>query len=185
MQAVRTKAREPWFERFVTDPAVDREERAQMLYRVCFAHFFVGRCEEAYALAQRILDEIGPVKVTKQECLFMQAFLHGRKGDWPESARRWQAILESDPQVDFVPEMYLEYSQALDSSGDSLGAILALDEMRFRFPAVKLADEAGKRIGEITARNPGLLLPPNRPALALKPNGRNDGRRPTTRRSAR
>jgi tetratricopeptide (TPR) repeat protein len=149
-------SRSPFFERWVTDSSVDREQRAQMLYRVAFARYFAGHGNDAAAICDRILSDIQPGGVTKYECMYMKAFLAGRSGEWDRAARGWELLIAADPPYYFRAEAYLHYSQALDRTGDTLGAVLALHELTVRFPARKEADEARARMAGLLKRNPAL-----------------------------
>ena len=47
----------------------------------------------------------------------------------------WRSLIDTNPDIDYLPQAYLEYPQALDFSGDLFGAALALEELMVHYPA--------------------------------------------------
>lgn len=156
MQEVLSRSKEAFFSGYVNDPLVDKETRAAMLYRVCYAHFACGQGAQALEAAEHILSELQPEGRVRYQCLFMRAFLLGRSQRWAEAAQAWSELIEPDPPVDFLPRCYLEYARALDLSGDAMGALMALEELVVRFPERAEAERACVVSDEILLRNPQL-----------------------------
>ena len=169
-QRVIAKAREPYFERYLSEASTSREDAGTMAYRLSFANFFCGRSREAFALAERILAEIRPAGNARCEALFMRAFLLGRASRWTEAIAAWREATEMDAPAEYLARSYLEYSRALYFGGDPLGSVLALEELQARFPARIESAEAAELVQQGLLRNPALrpLLEEKKPLLAAK-----------------
>jgi tetratricopeptide (TPR) repeat protein len=170
MSRVIALSRKPFFDAFVRDVSVDREQRAQVLYRLCFAYFMTGSHDKALALSERILSEIQPEGSAKWETLYMRAHELGRAGRWSEALPCWQQILEARVQAEIAAQAYIEYSRALHLSGDPLGAVLALTELTARYPGSIEAEAAGAMVAQHLLTNPGLVQPLDeaRPVILAK-----------------
>ena len=170
MERVISKSRKPFFRSHVDDTSIDREERAQMLYRLCFAYFWTARGKEAFDLAGEILDRLQPQGVTRWECLHMRAHLLARLGDHAAAVGIWRDVIDADPPIKFLPRCYLEYAHALHLSGDPLGAILALEEMSIRWPARIETESAATLLKLHYMRRPDLRprADEQRPVIAAK-----------------
>ena len=157
MQGVLSKCRKSRaVSDFVANAKADREERAQMRYRRAYALYYSGHGREAFDMAQSILDTENPRGVTKWECLYLQAFLLGRMGEHQPAATRLQAIVDANPKIDFLPQIYNDLSHQRRASGDLLGSVLTLEEMAIRYPARIEASRATEFNAETLKWNPEL-----------------------------
>jgi tetratricopeptide (TPR) repeat protein len=169
-QRVIAKSKEPFFREFVGDGKVSREERAQMLYRVCFSSFLCGHESEAHDLAENILASLQPEGVTKAQCLYMRAHLLGRAGKWDGAAAEWKTLIDMSPKREILAGAYLEYARALDLADDRLGAALALEELSVRLPARRETAQAGALVEQLLLREPQLRpeVAEQKPLIAAK-----------------
>ena len=78
------------------------------------------------------------------------------RGRWAEAVTAWSDLIASDPPDSVLPGAYLEYAQALDRSGDTLGAVLALEELRVRFPERHESDSGDAMRRQLLEMEPSL-----------------------------
>lgn len=143
MQRIIGKAEKLPFKRYVDDMSVGREDRAQMMYRLAYANFHSGYGGKAFLLAGEILEKWQPEGVTRHQCLYMRAHLLGRISRWKEAVPIWRQLIEQEKAgFDILRKAYLEYARALDMSGDSMGAVFALEELQARYPKAREAEVA-------------------------------------------
>ncbi|MBX7243955.1 MAG: tetratricopeptide repeat protein [Candidatus Sumerlaeaceae bacterium] len=164
------RAEKQAFSAFIRDESVPLRERAQMRYRLAFAHHEVGNHKTAFDMAGEILSDQNLTGVTRHQCLWLRAMLFFRTGKYDESADLWRQLISENPQGDVLRPAYLEYSQSQEFGGDVFGAALTLEELRIRFPACKQAELAAGRLAEIRFENPIMArdLDQQRPILAAK-----------------
>lgn len=170
LQEVLVMSRKPFFTSFIENPQNSRDLRAEYLYRVSFAKYFSGLGKEALDQVDFILSELQPQSQVRIDCQYMKAFLLGRGGRWNDAVGVWRDMIESNPEVNYLPEGYMEYSRALHLAGDPLAAIFALEEMRVVYPVRMQAEQAERMVGELLLRHPHLrdTLQKERPAIVEK-----------------
>ncbi|MGI8906091.1 MAG: tetratricopeptide repeat protein [Candidatus Sumerlaeaceae bacterium] len=170
MQRIITKSREQEYQDYVTNQQVSSELRADMRYRLAYAYFHSGYGEEAMDLAGKILEEDSPSLNTRAHCLYLRGFLLGRISQWTEAAQVMKQVIDADPGFAILRNAYLEYSRALDLSGDRLGAALALEELGIRYPLSYENEQANIRRRHFATRDRTLAVQVEamRPALIAK-----------------
>ena len=156
MQQVLSKCQSAELRNHFDSAKVDRETRAEMLYREAFAHFWCSHSRQAYELAGEILDKVKPQGVTREQCLHMRAYLLGYSGRHAQAIEQWKKLIDENPTCKFLPDCYLELGRSLDFSGDKLGAIFAFEELAARFPATIQAERARQSSATIRKLNPQL-----------------------------
>jgi tetratricopeptide (TPR) repeat protein len=170
MQRVLAAGKRGFFARYAADTSRDIEDRAQMLYRECFARYYCGYGGEALEMSERILRDLNPQGVTRYECLYMRAFLMGRSGEWGRSVAEWKALVDSNPPFSFLPKCYLELAKSQHMAGDSLGAVFTLQELIVRFPARLESETAAEHLVVHFERDPALAnaLAEQKPLIAAR-----------------
>jgi tetratricopeptide (TPR) repeat protein len=170
MQRVLAAGKRGFFARYAADTSRDIEDRAQMLYRECFAKYYCGYGGEAREMAESILRDLNPQGVTRYECLYLRAFLMGRTGEWGRSVAEWKALVDASPPASILPKCYLELAKAQHMAGDSLGAVFTLQELIVRFPARLESETAAQHLVVFFERDPSLVdaLAGQKPLIAAR-----------------
>ncbi len=158
LQRIIARSRKPFFAAYVGGAGAGREDRAQMLYRLCFAYYYCGYGNKAFELAGKILEEQRPVGVTRWQCEFMRAHLLTRAERYPEALPVWKRIVEGCTLDSVLPDALLDSAQAYEYGGDPLGAAFNLEEFRLRYPHNARAEDA-TRLMDILARRDAAILP--------------------------
>lgn len=123
------------FTSYINDASIYKEDRANALYRVALANFDLGDHAAASEIAQRVLDELQPVRVARYECLYLIAYHHSHCGHFGHASSMYRSLIdENSGYAAIVPTAYFELANNQELNGDHLAAMLTLEEFRTLYP---------------------------------------------------
>lgn len=142
---------------YLADAAVSAEERAETLYRVCFADFTTGHHPEAWERAQAIIRDFPGTRAARIAAPLVLAMCQVRLNNPAAAADLLRSITRdlrpSDPEAGHV---YIELAGLCVVLGDRAGEAQALSELVDHYPSDPLVSLARARLGALATGDSAL-----------------------------